>query len=194
MKVGTIFEDSAIALGKWLVVTWQLVNCKNGAASYEIAKAIGTQKTAWFILQRIPKAMQDDRRGGKLSGEVEVDESFIGGKKRETCITRVVLGEARIRSDKDALSIDDDFTRMQDIVIANGAADDPRAKKLNELHEQFDHLVDECNANVRAAKTVRAVRAARSEMLSRLKKATQDEIAWFTADPAREKKLQAEHK
>ncbi|MGI8961991.1 MAG: IS1595 family transposase [Bryobacteraceae bacterium] len=83
VKVGTIFEDSAIALGKWLVVTWQLVNCKNGVSSYEIAKAIGvTQKTAWFMLQRIRKAMQDDRRGGKLSGEVEVDESYIGGKAR----------------------------------------------------------------------------------------------------------------
>src|SRR6476620_702350 len=63
VKVGTIFEDSAIALGKWLVVTWQLVNCKNGVSSYEIAKAIGvTQKSAWFMLQRIRKAMQDDHR------------------------------------------------------------------------------------------------------------------------------------
>jgi transposase-like protein len=83
VKVGTIFEDSAISLGKWLVVTWQLVNCKNGVSSYEIAKAIGvTQKSAWFMLQRIRKAMQDDRKGGKLSGEVEVDESYIGGKAR----------------------------------------------------------------------------------------------------------------
>ena len=83
VKVGTIFEDSAIPLGKWLVVTWQLVNCKNGVSSYEIAKAIGvTQKSSWFMLQRIRKAMQDDLKGGKLAGEVEVDETYIGCKAR----------------------------------------------------------------------------------------------------------------
>ncbi len=58
-KVGTIFEDSPIALEKWLTVVWMLVNCKNGISSYEVAKAIGvTQKSAWFMLHRIRKALQ----------------------------------------------------------------------------------------------------------------------------------------
>jgi len=62
---------------------WQVVNCKNGVSSYEIAKAIGvTQKSAWFMLQRLRDVMQDPKTGGKLSGEVEVDETFIGGKSR----------------------------------------------------------------------------------------------------------------
>jgi len=83
LKVGTIFEDSAIGLEKWLPVMWMLSNCKNGVSSWEIHRAIGvTQKTAWFMLQRGRLAMQDDRNGGKLSGEVEIDESFIGGKAR----------------------------------------------------------------------------------------------------------------
>ena len=83
LKVGTIFEDSPIALEKWLPVMWMLVNCKNGVSSWEIHRAIGvTQKTAWFMLQRARLAMQDNFTGGKLGGEVEVDETFIGGKAR----------------------------------------------------------------------------------------------------------------
>jgi transposase-like protein len=83
LKVGTIFEDSPISLEKWLPVMWMLVNCKNGISSYEIHRAVGvTQKTAWFMLQRGRLAMQDEQHGGKLGGEVEVDETFIGGKAR----------------------------------------------------------------------------------------------------------------
>ena len=83
LKVGTIFEDSPIGLEKWLPVMWMLVNCKNGVSSWEIHRALGvTQKTAWFMLQRARLAVQDPQTGGKLGGEVEVDETFIGGKAR----------------------------------------------------------------------------------------------------------------
>ena len=83
LKVGTIFEDSPLALEKWLPVMWMLVNCKNGVSSWEIHRAIGvTQKTAWFMLQRARLAMQDEQTGGMLGGDVEVDETFIGGKAR----------------------------------------------------------------------------------------------------------------
>lgn len=83
LKTGTIFEDSPIGLEKWLPVMWMLVNCKNGVSSYEIYRGLGvTQKTAWFMLQRGCLALQDPSTGGKLSGEIEVDESFIGGKAR----------------------------------------------------------------------------------------------------------------
>jgi transposase-like protein len=85
LKTGTIFEDSALGLDKWLPCVWLIANAKNGISSHEIARALGvTQKTAWFMLQRIRLAMQDDSsgNGGKLGGEVEVDETFIGGKAR----------------------------------------------------------------------------------------------------------------
>jgi transposase-like protein len=86
IKVGTIFEDSPLGMDKWMAAFWMLCNCKNGISSMEIHRAIGvTQKTAWFMLQRLRLAMQDDFFGSKLgggSGEVEVDESFIGGKAR----------------------------------------------------------------------------------------------------------------
>jgi transposase-like protein len=82
VKVGTIMEDSAIGLDKWLVAMWLICNAKNGISSYELARSIGvTQKSAWFMLHRIRLAMQGDD-GGKLSGTVEVDETFIGGKAR----------------------------------------------------------------------------------------------------------------
>src|SRR5580704_385725 len=83
VKVGTIYEDSPIPLDKWLTATWMLTNCKNGVSSYEIARDVKvTQKSAWFMLQRVRLAMQDDFFGSKLNGEVEVDETFIGGKAR----------------------------------------------------------------------------------------------------------------
>jgi transposase-like protein len=78
-KVGTIFEDSPIDLGKWFAAIWMVANCKNGISSYEMHRALGvTQKTAWFMDHRIRLAM---RTGTflKMSGEVEADESFIGG-------------------------------------------------------------------------------------------------------------------
>jgi len=85
IKVGTIFEDSAISLDKWLMAMWMIANCKNGISSYEIARDLGiTQKSAWFVLHRIRLAMKpfDDgtKLGGPTGGAVEVDEAFVGGK------------------------------------------------------------------------------------------------------------------
>src|SRR5438067_1406206 len=86
IKVGTVMEDSPIPLDKWLTATWLITNCKNGISSYEIARDVKvTQKSAWFMLHRIRLAMQDEFFGSKLAtngGEVEVDETFIGGKAR----------------------------------------------------------------------------------------------------------------
>lgn len=82
VKVGTIFEDSPIGLDKWLTAMWMLTNCKNGVSSYEIARALQiTQKTAWFMLHRIRYA-QHTGSINKMSGTVEADETFIGGKAR----------------------------------------------------------------------------------------------------------------
>lgn len=80
VKVGTIFEDSAIGLDKWLMAMWLLANAKNGISSYELHRGLGiTQKSAWFVLHRIRHAMQNGSLE-KLSGEIECDETYIGGK------------------------------------------------------------------------------------------------------------------
>jgi transposase-like protein len=83
VKVNTIFEDSPIKLDKWLTAMWLLANCKNGISSYEVAKDIGvTQKSAWFMLQRIRLAMKNKSvlKLGYQGGPVEMDETFVGGK------------------------------------------------------------------------------------------------------------------
>ena len=89
IKVGTVMEDSPIGLDKWLTATWLLTNCKNGISSYEIARDVKvSQKAAWFMLHRIRLAMQDEFFGSKLGGEVEADETFIGGKSRNMHVSK----------------------------------------------------------------------------------------------------------
>ena len=93
VKVGTIFEDSPISLDKWLAAMWMVANCKNGVSSWEIHRAIGvTQKSAWFMLHRLRLALQTSStvKLGGPGGEVEVDETYIGGKARN-----MHKGEAR---------------------------------------------------------------------------------------------------
>jgi transposase-like protein len=76
-------EDSPIGLDKWLTAMWLVASNRNGISSWELHRALNiTQKTAWFLLHRIRLAMQDEQSGGKLGGEVEVDETYIGGKAR----------------------------------------------------------------------------------------------------------------
>jgi transposase-like protein len=88
VKVGSIMEDSALGIDKWLVAVWLISSAKNGISSYELARSIGvSQKSAWFMLHRIRLAMQDES-GGKIGGHVEVDETYIGGKARNMHIGR----------------------------------------------------------------------------------------------------------
>jgi transposase-like protein len=86
VKVGTIFEESPIPLQKWLPALWMLVSCKNGISSYEIHRALGvSQKTAWFMLHRLRVVLKSQNLGFKIGGEgseVEVDETFVGGKMK----------------------------------------------------------------------------------------------------------------
>jgi transposase-like protein len=83
VKVGTVLEDSALPLDKWLIAIWIEANSKNSCSSYELAATLGiTQKSAWFMQQRIRLAMQKGSFRAPLSGEVEIDETFIGGKAR----------------------------------------------------------------------------------------------------------------
>jgi transposase-like protein len=106
IKIGTIFEDSPIPLEKWLPAVWVIVNCKNGISSYEVARDLGvTQKTAWFMLHRIRKAMQNSSfmKMGGGGGEVEVDETFIGGKARnmhKNVRARRITGRGKSAKDK----------------------------------------------------------------------------------------------
>src|ERR1035441_6677627 len=82
LKTGTIYEESPLGLDKWLTATWLVTNCKNGVSSCEIGRALNiTQKTAWFMDHRIRFSLGMGP-GNKLSGQVEADETYIGGKAR----------------------------------------------------------------------------------------------------------------
>jgi transposase-like protein len=102
IKTGTILEDSPLGLDKWLPVMWMIANCKNGVSSWEIHRALGvTQKTAWFMLHRIRLGMKEDYGYGpltKIGGpgtEVEVDETFVGGQKKNMHASKKVRYEAK---------------------------------------------------------------------------------------------------
>jgi transposase-like protein len=83
VKKGTIFEDSPISLSKWLPAIWLYSAGKKGRSSHQLARDLGvTQKTAWFISHRIRLAMDTDSFNAPLSGEVEVDETIMGGADR----------------------------------------------------------------------------------------------------------------
>ena len=82
LKTGTIFEDSPLPLEKWLPAVWLIVTCKNGISSYEVGRDLGvSQKSTWHMMHRIRFALHTGSFE-KLSGHVEVDETFIGGKAR----------------------------------------------------------------------------------------------------------------
>jgi transposase-like protein len=84
LKVGTIFEDSALGLDKWMTAVWMICNCKNGVSSHELARSLGiTQKSAWFMLHRVREALANGsmmKMGG--NGPVEIDETFVGPNPR----------------------------------------------------------------------------------------------------------------
>ena len=84
VRTGTIFERSHVPLHKWLFAMYLLQVSRKGVSSAQLAKQIGvTQKTGWFLLHRIREACREDFTGNnQLDGEVEVDETYLGGKPR----------------------------------------------------------------------------------------------------------------
>lgn len=127
VKVGTIFEDSPLGLDKWFVAVWCIANAKNGISSLELGRALGvTQKTAWFMLHRIREAMKT-RTARKLSGEVEGDETFIGGKaknmhaaRREKLIRgRGAVGKAIVQGLLERPQRDRDVSQFRGFVVPN---------------------------------------------------------------------------
>jgi transposase-like protein len=107
VKVGTIFEQSPLPLSVWLPAVWLLANSKNGVSSHELGRALGiTQKSAWHVLHRVREALRDGSFE-LLDGEVEVDETFVGGhndfrhdwKKRPGKDGKAVVVGARQRGD-----------------------------------------------------------------------------------------------
>lgn len=83
IKTGTLFGESKIPMQKWFIAIYLLTTRKKGISSIELSEQIGvSQKTAWFMDHRIRESLKQGR--GKLSGIVEVDETYVGGKHRRS--------------------------------------------------------------------------------------------------------------
>ena len=83
VRVGTIFEDSHIPLSKWLAAIHLMTSSKKGISSHQLSRELGiTLKSAWFLSHRVREAMRQEPMAGLLSGVVEVDETYVGGKPR----------------------------------------------------------------------------------------------------------------
>jgi transposase-like protein len=86
VRTGSVLEESRLPLLKWLMAIYMMTTARKGIPSTQMAKELGiTQKSAWFLAQRIREAWLTDgatnNGSGPLGGEVEVDETFIGGKE-----------------------------------------------------------------------------------------------------------------
>lgn len=82
VRTGTIFERSHVPLHKWVYAMYLLVTARNGISSLQLSKEIGiTQKSAWFVLQRLREVCGNDMT--VLKGIVEIDETYIGGKRED---------------------------------------------------------------------------------------------------------------
>lgn len=83
VRTGTILAESKVPLHKWLFAIYLMTTARKGISSIQLAKEIGvTQKTAWFLEHRIREAYKRDNSGGLLGSEVEIDETYIGGKEK----------------------------------------------------------------------------------------------------------------
>lgn len=83
VRIGTIFEDSKLSLKKWYIAIYLITSHKKGISSHQLARDLNvTQKTAWFILHRIRYALGQCDLDIQLDNDVELDESYIGGKNK----------------------------------------------------------------------------------------------------------------
>jgi len=82
VTVGTIFEGSRIKIADWLMAVYLMCSSKKGISAHQLHRTLGvTYKTAWFMAHRIRFAMTQEPLSTLLSGEVELDATYIGGKE-----------------------------------------------------------------------------------------------------------------
>jgi transposase-like protein len=123
VTVGTVFHDSHLSLWKWFVTTALLCEAKKGMSACQVQRTVGVSyKTAWYLCHRIRAAMQETNQP-KLTGTVEIDETYVGGKKRRwrpRSTKSVVIGIRQRNGDLRLIHAEDaKSATVQQIIRAN---------------------------------------------------------------------------
>lgn len=105
VRIGTIFEGTKLPLRKWFIALYFITNHKKGISATQLSKDIGvTLKTAWYLLQKLRRTFHDCVHCVKLDGEVELDETFVGGKNKNRHANKKVKN-SQGRSFKDKVPV-----------------------------------------------------------------------------------------
>lgn len=122
---GTVFENSPISLQKWFTAIYFMMSDKKGISSMQLSRYLKvTQKTAWFMLQRIRYMVRQKSMKTKLKGLIQIDETFVGGKnKNRRWDKKVKYSQGRSFKDKTpVIGMLDDNGRVQTKVVRDTKA------------------------------------------------------------------------
>ncbi|WP_420150013.1 IS1595 family transposase, partial [Spirosoma sp.] len=93
VRIGTIFEDSKVPLKKWLIAAYLITAHKKGISSHQLGRDLDvTQRTAWFMLHRLKHALKTKSFDAPMTGIVEADETYVGGKEKNKHASKRVGG------------------------------------------------------------------------------------------------------
>jgi len=134
VTVGTMFEGSHIPLRKWFIAIYIFSSHKKGISSLQLHRDLGvTQKTAWFMLQRLRNTFQQDHTTIKFTEPVQLDETFVGGKNRNRHADKKVK-DSQGRSFKDKTPV---FGLLSNGKVITQVVPDTKASTLKPIIEKM---------------------------------------------------------
>ncbi|HIP28590.1 MAG TPA: IS1595 family transposase [Sulfurovum sp.] len=145
VKTSTLFDNTKVKLQKWFIAIWLVTSHKKGISSFQLARDIRvTQKTAWFMLQRI-RACFNINNDEKLDNTVEIDETYVGGKnKNRHANKKVPHSQGRSTKDKTAVvGMVERGGRVKACIVDNVQSKTLSAKIIKNVKETANLCTDE---------------------------------------------------